>query len=133
MKKIMRLIILFSLIFISVNVNAQTFKCTDIEFSEYAASFEKKVQRTKKNSLGAILQLEIFENDIKAIRNEVDSKKTYTGIFTKVSNNQYEYKDKNVRIILKLKTILGYINECEIINYNQEKYLFTVKYKREMF
>lgn len=124
---------MFSLIFISVNVNAQTFKCTDIEFSDYAASFERKVQKMKKKGLGSTLKLEIFENDIKAIISDVEGERPDTAVFTKVGNNQYEYKYRDARIILKLKTFLGYINECEVINYDDGEYIATVTYKREIF
>lgn len=130
MKKFM---ILLSLILISVNVNAQTFKCTDIVFSDYAASFERKVQKAKKKGLGSILKLEIYENDIKAEICGIENEKPEIAVFTRVSNNHYEYKYREARIVLKLKTILGYINECEVVNYDDGIYIATVKYKREIF
>lgn len=128
-----KVIIIVVLSFISISANAQTFKCIDVVFSEYASSFEKKTQDTKKAVLGSTLELKIFVSDIKAEKRDIDGEKPETVIFTKVSDDKYEYKYKENYNILELKTILGYIKGCEIVIYEDDKYIATVKYKREVF
>lgn len=138
LKAVMIVVALFSF----ASVNAQTFICTDVTFSDYAKkiSTEAQLYQVKKNILGAITKLEIFEKNLKVVTEEKDGN-TYEYIMDKIGEYKYRYEDimtnyityesYKLKVDLEIQTRLGYYLSCTVKTYYDEKLVQTITSKRK--
>lgn len=125
---------LIFMILISVKANAQTFICTDI-ISDFKTVEEE--QEAKLDMLGSILELQIFDNDIKiSIKTkkeiEKNSKRDRSAVYTKDSYyDYYEVKHKDGYSRIELETFMGFIKGLKLIFKNGDKQATTI-FKRKI-
>jgi hypothetical protein len=128
-------LILVSLSLFSIEINAQTFICTDVIIAEYIDL--KDEQDMKNDMLGSVLELEIFDNDIKIsikTQNEIKrgSKRDRSAILPKHKlHDYYELSYKGGYIRVKLERIVGYIKGLKLTMKNGDAETITI-FKRKV-
>jgi len=123
---------LITFLSISVGINAQTFKCTSVEFSD-EVSIEDQ-QKEKKKMLGATLEYEMFENDIKVTISYVyrEKPKKEIEIFSK-NGNTYELEIDRDKAFLNFEKTLGFVRGVIITICKYKEQPITIKFEREYF
>ena len=133
----MKIILVAMVSFITTLSNAQTFRCTSIEFSDDVST--SKQQKIKVQILGSKLECEIFDSDIKvtaSYNNDGELKKDIA-VFVKNNNiswkDIYEYKIKNDLGAIEFEKTLGFITRAKMTHYYRDKFEYTATFERELF
>ena len=122
------------MVLISVKANAQTFICTDV-ISDFKTVEEE--QEAKLDMLGSILELQIFDNDIKiSIKTkkeiEKNSKRDRSAVYAKDSfYDYYEVKHKDGYSRIELETFMGFIKGLKLTFKNGDEKAITI-FKRKL-
>ena len=127
----MKIIMVIMICFIPVLANAQTFKCTSVKFSNEVSTSEQL--KLKERSLGAKMECEFFETDIKVTLsyNYKGELKKEVIIFVKEGNI---YRNDRSMYVLSMEKSLGFITKINLLQYSfDDKYESTFIFERELF
>ena len=133
----MRIIWVAMVSFITTLSNAQTFRCTSIEFCDDVST--SKQQQIKVEILGSKLECEKFDSDIKVTvsYNHDGEFKKDIAVFVKnrniYSEDIYEYKIKNHLGAIQFEKTLGFITRAKMKHYYRDKLEYTATFERELF
>ena len=129
MKKI--ICISFLLMFF-LDIQAQTFICTDIDYRGTELT-PQKVQKEKAKYLGSKATLTFFDKSLKF--SFTTNGKTESIIMDKVNANEYQAIEKRGnntnKLVLKLNTWIEYIRSFTIEGYKNYSLEATITYKRD--
>ena len=125
-------ITLIFLVLIPFQISAQTFICTDV-ISDFKNAEEE--QEAKQDILGSILELQIFDNDIKIsikTKKEIEkgSKRDRSLILYKSYSDYYDVEIKGTYTRIELETFMGFIKGLEFTIKNGEEKTIA-KFKRK--
>ena len=125
-----KLFLITSFLLLCVVVQAQTFVCTDVDYS----GAPEKQQREKTLLLGSKATLAIFDRSIKITT--VDNRgSSETFVLDKTNDNEYqysEYKQKHKwRMVIKLHKWAAYIKSLTIEVYKDYSLQGKATYKRD--
>ena len=123
-KLIISLITLITILCSAFSVSAQSFIVSDVQFGSDVS--EDKKQRALKEWLGAQIDLQFFDNNVKMTNEEKE-----VLILDKINSTTYGMSRNNDKVVLKLNTLIAYIRSFTYTVYedNQKKCVMTAKRK----
>jgi len=129
MKKI--ICISFLLMFF-LDIQAQTFICTDIDYRGTELT-PQKVQKEKAKYLGSKATLTFYDNSLKLSVNEGGKKESI--VLDKINGSEYQFTENRGndfrKIVIKLNKWVEYIRSFTIEVYKNHSLEGTVTYKRD--
>ena len=125
-------VILISVLFIfSEKASAQTFVCTDVVISDdYKIERPHKARRAKE-ALGAIANLEEYDNNVRLRLSEQGRDKEDAVIMEHQPNGTYLFIYNGDKTILSIDKVLGYYKGLKLEFCEGNKLAFTFIFKRK--
>ena len=116
----------------SINIQAQTFVCTDITF--YGSDMTpQKIQKEKAKYLGSNATLTFYDNSLRL--STTTNGKTESIVMDKVNASEYQVIEKSGnntnKLVLKLNKWVEYIRSFTLEFYKNYSLEGTVTYKRD--
>lgn len=127
-----RILTTLLVLLLCMEVQAQTFVCTDINF--YGSDMTpQKIQKEKAKYLGSKATLTFFDKSLKF--SYTTNGKTESIVMDKVNANEYQAIEKRGndtnKLVLKLNTWVEYIRSFTIEGYKNYSLGATITYKRD--
>ena len=127
-----RILTTLLVLLLCMEVQAQTFVCTDINY--YGSDMTpQKIQKEKAKYLGSKATLTFFDKSLKF--SYTTNGKTESIVMDKVNANEYQAIEKRGndtnKLVLKLNTWVEYIRSFTIEGYKNYSLGATITYKRD--